>query len=72
MQYLVVILCIKPNSYFYFYLYSTGIQVVKDCDRLIKSKSHESELTNRINPGNANAVTVKDIPISPTTTQANR
>merc|ERR1711962_1274094 len=51
--------------------HSTGIQVVKDCDRLIKSKSHESELTNRINPGNANAVTVKDIPISPTTTQAN-
>ena len=49
--------------------HSTGIQVVKDC-ALIKSKSHESELTNRINPGNANAVTVKDIPISPTTTQA--
>ena len=48
-----------------------GIQLQKDC-ALIKSKSHESELTNRIgNPGNnINAVTVKDIPISPTTTQA--
>jgi hypothetical protein len=49
--------------------HSTGIQVIKDC-ALIKSKSHESELTNRINTGNANAVTVKDIPISPTTTQS--
>ena len=38
--------------------HSTGIQVVKDC-ALIKSKSHESELTNRINTGNANAVTVR-------------
>lgn len=49
--------------------HSTGIQK-SDCV-LIKSKSHESELTNRINPGGGGASTnavVKDIPISPTTT----
>lgn len=46
--------------------HSTGIQK-SDCV-LIKSKSHESELTNRINPGASTNAVVKDIPISPTTT----